>query len=87
MRDYKKAALDYIDKYLNIIDDFASGIYSDINHLAEFLSDTIEIEYRDGMTDTEYEKEADRQTKEIYKAIEEHADEIKKGLLIRRTRG
>lgn len=84
MKDYKKEALEYIDKYIDIVDDFATGEYNDIGDLIEYLAGgAVRIETPDGLTEEEEENEIDRYLQEIHAAVEEHAEEIKKGLLIK----
>ena len=83
MTDYRKATREYIDRYMDIQGDVANGDYTDIHHLAEFLIDTIDVDFSECESDEEYDAELDRHRIEIYDVlIKEHADEIYKGQLI-----
>lgn len=83
MRDYKQETRDYIEDKMDILDDFASGEYSSLDHLAEFLICTIEVDYSPEWTDEQLEAEADRQRIEIYNVLmTEYAETIRKGLLM-----
>ena len=87
-KDYRKEAKEYLSKYIDVKEDIISGEIYDLDHLAEMLIDSIDTDYREDMTDEDFEKEAERERHEIYNLLlDKYEDIVNEGLKIRKERG
>lgn len=66
---YYNKAKEYTDEYINIECDIIDRSFEDLDHFAEFLIDTIDVEFTDIENDDECEKDLDQHRIEIYDYI------------------